>query len=152
MTKWGIGVKLAALTAGFAVALGAADRFVLPHWRVGFIGRGAAFIIGGVLIACGAAVLVISTRAVYPAFRQGRLVTTGIFGLVRNPIYAAWTLLIVPGILLIARCAIMWLVPVFMYAVFKVLIRAEDEYLERKFGAEYRAYRAKTGELFPRLW
>jgi protein-S-isoprenylcysteine O-methyltransferase Ste14 len=152
MTKWGIGIKLAALTLVFTAALAAADRFLLPHWRLSFIGRGTAFIIGGVLIACGAGVLVIATRAVYPAFRQGRLVTTGIFGIVRNPIYAAWTFLIVPGILLITRCAIMWLVPVFMYASFKVLIRTEDEYLERKFGAEYRAYRAKTGELFPRLW
>jgi len=39
-----------------------------------------------------------------------------------------------------------------MYAIFKVLIKKENDYLEQQFGDEYRAYRKKVRELFPQIW
>jgi protein-S-isoprenylcysteine O-methyltransferase Ste14 len=40
------------------------------------------------------------------------------------------------------------------YAVFKLLIHREDEYLDRRFGQAYLDYRARVNEVIPlpRLW
>jgi protein-S-isoprenylcysteine O-methyltransferase Ste14 len=42
-------------------------------------------------------------------------------------------------------------VPFFMYGVFKVMIKEEEEYLEDKFGEAYFEYKRKVGSIFPKI-
>jgi len=151
MTIWGIGWTLVLTGVPFAVVIGYLNSRFLPNLRLSFLPQAAAWIAGGILILCGVAMLFMSAGAVRKAFREGMLVTSGVFSLIRNPIYCAWIVLILPGIVLISRSVLLWLVPALMYVVFKMLIKKEDGFLEERFGDEYRQYRAKTGELFPRL-
>jgi protein-S-isoprenylcysteine O-methyltransferase Ste14 len=111
------------------------------------------FLVAGiVLLAVGIPMLVVAARAATVAYNSDRLATTGIFGLTRNPIYSAWIVFIIPGLVLMSRSWPLFLAPIVAYLVFKAQIGRESEYLERRFGEEYRKYRAEVNELVPYPW
>lgn len=79
---------------------------------------------------------------------QHRLVQSGIYGMIRNPIYLG-TMLLWPGICLVFRS---WLVlPVLAYFLaFGILRGAQEErVLSDHFGAEFEDYRRRTWRLLP---
>ena len=89
-----------------------------------------------------------------PGHRAGdlndRLITTGIRAQVRHPIYLghlcemlAWSL----GTGLV----VCWLLTAFAIATGAVMIRMEDAELEKRFGAEYAAYRRHVPAVLPRI-
>ena len=88
------------------------------------------------------------------AYNRDRLVTSGVFALVRHPIYAAWITLIFPGLALLARSWPMLISPCIAYAIFRRLIHREDEYLEQRFAQAYLDYRRRVNEVIaiPRFW
>jgi protein-S-isoprenylcysteine O-methyltransferase Ste14 len=67
--------------------------------------------------------------------------------LVRHPIYSAWIVFILPGIVLPTASWPLLLTPLFAYAAFKLLIRHEDDYLQERFGEAYLDYRNRVNEL-----
>jgi protein-S-isoprenylcysteine O-methyltransferase Ste14 len=81
----------------------------------------------------------------------GRLVTRGIFGLVRNPMYIG-NALIATGMTMYfgAPLGYLILIPFFLF-VYQALIAAEEFYLGEKFGSEYADYCANVNRFFPRL-
>ena len=93
--------------------------------------------------------LVISARAMTIAYNRDRLTTDGIFGVVRNPIYSAWIVFILPGVMMLCHSWLMLLTPVVAYIAFKSLITRENRYLAERFGQEYEEYRAKVNEIMP---
>jgi len=111
------------------------------------------FLVAGImLLVNGIPMLVVAGRAATIAYHSDKLATTGIFGLTRNPIYSAWIVLIIPGLVLLSRSWPLLLTPVVAYMVFKTRIGREGEYLEKRFGGEYRRYRAQVSELVPFPW
>jgi protein-S-isoprenylcysteine O-methyltransferase Ste14 len=81
--------------------------------------------------------------------RDDRLVTTGIRSRVRHPVYLghlcemlAWS--IGTGL------AVCWLLTGLAVATGAVMIRKEDGELEKRFGAEYAAYRQRVHAVVPR--
>jgi protein-S-isoprenylcysteine O-methyltransferase Ste14 len=80
-----------------------------------------------------------------------RLVTTGIYGLVRNPSYVglllssfAWSL--------VFRSAVGLVLSALMIPPLIARIHAEERLLASQFGDEYQAYRQKTWRLLPGLY
>ena len=68
------------------------------------------------------------------------LVTTGPFGITRNPMYLANTLLLI-GVAFVT--GIVWFLPLAFIAAFatqKVAIEREEKMLAAKFGKKYRDY------------
>jgi protein-S-isoprenylcysteine O-methyltransferase Ste14 len=85
-----------------------------------------------------------------PGHREQRLVTAGIRARVRHPVYLghlcellAWSV----GTGLV----VCYSLTVFALLTGAVMIRLEDQELERRFGAEYVAYRSRVPTLLPRL-
>jgi protein-S-isoprenylcysteine O-methyltransferase Ste14 len=78
-----------------------------------------------------------------------RLVQGGVFAHSRNPLYLG-NILIVLGLALIANSAYVYLVglPFFLLA-YAAIIAAEEDYLRRKFGAEYDDYCRRVNRLWP---
>jgi len=95
--------------------------------------------------------LVVAGKAATVAYSSDKLATTGIFGLTRNLICSAWIVFTVPGLVLISRSWPLFFMPVVAYIIFKIRIRRENEYLERRFGDRYRKHKAKVNELLPFL-
>jgi protein-S-isoprenylcysteine O-methyltransferase Ste14 len=110
---------------------------------VTYLGAAAA-LLGATLAVLGLYQLR-KSRTTVAAFREPEhLVTGGVFGFTRNPIYLGMALELAGGcILLGARCL---LVPVlvFLIVVDRWVIRREEKKIARKFGKEYEDYRSRT--------
>ncbi len=87
---------------------------------------------------------------ILPSYRQQRLVTTGIRARVRHPVYVghlcemlAWSV----G----TSLAVCWALTAFAIVTGAVMIRMEDEELEKRFSEEYRQYRSKVPAFMPKI-
>jgi len=120
-----------------------------------FLARGAVSMIGAVLIAAALSLALWGARtmrragtSVRPDVPTTALVTTGPFGLSRNPLYASLTLLYA-GIAIAARSLWALLLLIVVLAVMRRgVIGREERYLERKFGADYLQYKARVRRWF----
>jgi protein-S-isoprenylcysteine O-methyltransferase Ste14 len=114
--------------------------------------------LGGVLVAIAGQALriaVIGYRYIVRGGSQGRvfareLVTSGIFGLSRNPLYLG-NLLVILGLLVIWNSPWMYAIGVpFLLFSYRAIVAAEEAYLGRQFGAAYAAYARQTPRWWPR--
>ena len=79
------------------------------------------------------------------------LVTDGIFGLSRNPLYVG-NLLICAGMFLMHGSPTVFVVGTAVYVfVYVCIVRAEEAYLREKFGSAYRAYCTDVPRWIPRF-
>jgi protein-S-isoprenylcysteine O-methyltransferase Ste14 len=82
-------------------------------------------------------------------FSKGRLVTTGAYGIARNPIYSSATFFILPGIALMTLTWVYFAVSVFLYVGVMIFIGTEERQLTRAFGKAYEDYTARVDRLIP---
>lgn len=149
ISRWGVGPSIAATAGACAVVAGLAGRMWPELCLIAAVPRAALLVAGSALLVVGAVMLAVAARAATVAYNSDRLAATGIFAVVRNPIYAAWIVFLIPGGALLTRSWPMFLAPVAAYLAFKACIGRENECLERRFGDAYRKYRAEVPELFP---
>jgi len=116
-------------------ALPASISFVKP---AGFI-----LLVPG-LILWAAAVIQLLT-----GFSKGKLVTTGAYGIVRNPIYSSVTFFILPAVALLTLTWAYLVASVFLYVGVMIFIGPEEKQLTRAFGKEYEDYMARVDRLIP---
>jgi len=83
----------------------------------------------------------------FPRAKTG-LITRGIYRYTRNPCVLG-VILLVLGTTLLAPSMLAFLALVANVIGYEMKVRAEEEYLRRKHGAEYRAYCAMTGRYLP---
>jgi protein-S-isoprenylcysteine O-methyltransferase Ste14 len=95
-------------------------------------------------ILWGAAVIQLLT-----GFSRGRLVTTGAYGVVRNPIYSSVTFFVLPAISLLTLTWVYIVPAIFLYAGVMVFIGKEERQLTEAFGKEYQDYVARVDRLIP---
>jgi protein-S-isoprenylcysteine O-methyltransferase Ste14 len=102
-----------------------------------------------VLIAIGVLMWLAGAATVMRAYNRDELVTSGVYAVVRHPMYAAWIVLILPGLTLLTTAWPLLLAPIVGYTVFKMSIYREDEYLAKRFGRSYLDYRGRVNEIIP---
>jgi protein-S-isoprenylcysteine O-methyltransferase Ste14 len=120
--------------------------FVLPlsfEWsliaRIG-VGAGAAAL--GVAVMSGAVNLFKQTgQDPKPWKATPEIISTGVYGITRNPMYLGLALLQIGIGVGLANGWIVALIPVVIAVVYATAIRHEEAYLERKFGDAYVAYK-----------
>jgi protein-S-isoprenylcysteine O-methyltransferase Ste14 len=110
----------------------------------------------GCAVACLAATIACWRRmgrnwriAVTPRERT-ELVTTGLYGYVRHPIYALSILLMACSAVVVATVP-MLVVAVVHFALMMVKARNEERFLLATHGEAYRSYSRRTGRFLPRL-
>jgi len=96
------------------------------------------------LILWGAAVIQLMT-----GFSRGKLVTTGAYGVVRNPIYSSVTFFILPAVALMTLTWVYLVASVFLYVGVMIFIGEEEKQLTKAFGKEYEDYLARVDPLVP---
>ena len=104
---------------------------------------GYLFLLFG-LILWGAAIV-----QLFLGFSKGKLVTTGAYGVVRNPIYSSATFFILPAVTLITQTWVYCVVSIFLYSGVMIFIGKEEEQLTKVFGKEYENYLARVDRLIP---
>jgi protein-S-isoprenylcysteine O-methyltransferase Ste14 len=82
---------------------------------------------------------------------EHRLVTTGLYGVIRHPSYLGLFVLTL-GWGLAFRSGVGVIIAVMMLVVLLARIKAEERLLSETFGAEYEAYRARTWRLVPYVY
>ena len=135
-------VYLAGLVAGLIVTAWVPTRIVTDS---------IAWPVGGVLVVCGiaAAASAISRfsgagTTIRPDRAASHLVLAGPYRLSRNPMYVSLAAIYL-GIAIGAQS--LWallLLPVVLMIIQRRVIEREEAFLERRFGAPYREYRARV--------
>ena len=149
MSRWGVGPRIL-MTAGAYAAVAGLVTWLWPEVCLVTAVRYPVFLVAGIaLLVVGIPMLIVAGKAATIAYNSDKLATAGIFGLVRNPIYSAWIVFNIPGIVLLIRSWPLFLTPLVAYLAFKAKIGREDEYLEKRFGEDYRRYKAEVNELVP---
>lgn len=97
----------------------------------------------------GAALWLAAAYTVTKGFAEGRLVTTGVFAILRNPLYAAFILFIVPAFSFLLDSWLILLVSLVMYIIFRKYIAKEEEFLSEKFGQAFFDYRSRVSRIIP---
>ena len=82
-------------------------------------------------------------------FPQGKLVTSGAYRVVRNPIYSSVTFFILPAVTLITLTWVYVVVSAFLFAGVMIFIGVEEQQLKQVFGKEYENYLARVDRLVP---
>jgi len=149
MSRWGIGPVFGMLSIAYGTLMLALDRGFYPLFQIDLVPYGLLFIFGIILIIAGMLFILFAAIAVMRAYNADRLVTDGMYRCCRHPLYAAWVVFIVPGIGLLLNSWPVLTTPVFMYVILAKLVKQEELYLERVFGAAYLEYQKKVPRILP---
>ncbi len=113
----------------------------------------------GLLVALAGQVVRAGTIGLVYIIRGGRnrqvyaedLVTEGVFGHCRNPMYVG-NLLILSGMAITSNCwtTVLVAIPVTAF-IYRAIVAAEEDFLRRKFGAAFDEYCRKVPRFVPRL-
>jgi protein-S-isoprenylcysteine O-methyltransferase Ste14 len=140
------------LIALAAVVLGLALDWLLPAYLLTvLLSWPERIVVAIVLFAAGGALAIPAMRGfrsagthVEPWKPSSALVTDGIFGWLRNPMYVGLAFLVSGlGIALASDWTLVMLVPALLMLHFGV-VKREERYLEAKFGDAYRQYKARV--------
>ncbi len=107
--------------------------------------------IGALLIAAGAAlwVLAVFRAKIDDGITNNRLVTDGVYALVRNPIYSSF-LSVCTGALMIYGNLWLLILPVLYWLFLTVLMKCtEEKWLKNLYGVEYEEYCRRVNRCIP---
>lgn len=129
------------------------------EFRPAFFGVDLTRILGGVLIIVGAPGIVdsfarfalqgLGTPA--PIAPPQKLVVTGLYRYVRNPIYIAVVAVILGQALLFGDSGLLWYGALLWLFFHVVVVMAEEPILKETFGTEYESFRTHVPRWIPRL-
>lgn len=150
MTRFGCGPWLTRDAVLAALILYGLQYLLFPDYRIP-ISQENAFRIGAFWFFLGIPVWFSGAKEIRKNFSRGKLVTSGIFRYLQHPIYTAFCLFYIPGVVIMTRSVTGLLLPFVFYLLIRRHIPYEERYLEDRFGKEYTDYRESTGRIFPRF-
>jgi len=81
---------------------------------------------------------------VKPYQESSELVVMGPFHVTRNPMYLSMNVFLLGLAILLGTLIPFFVIPPFMWILYRRFIRVEERMLERRFGDSYRAYKARV--------
>ena len=121
MTHFGVGPKIMAPALAYDIVAGMATHFWPDVFLIRSVSGSILACAGIVLLIFGIPMWAIAVWTIVRAFKRGELVTSGVYRLVRHPLYSALIIFILPGIALLCRSWPMLLASVVAYIIFKLL-------------------------------
>lgn len=145
-----IGTHRMAITRLFFLCMVALALFVKPAYVIDPMHQAAWLSVAFALVVVS--VLGRLWCSLYLAgYKNGSLITTGPYSIVRNPLYI-FSMLGGIGIgMATMSLTITLLIVLFLVGISHATINAEESKLESLFGAEYRQYRMQTSSILPRF-
>ena len=124
----------------------------------GFLGAGFClrgkiiFTVAGILLVVSGGALwfmAVVVEKINVKARETKLATTGVYGIVRNPVYSAF-IFIFTGILLFEANYLLLLLPIVYWGFLTLLMKkSEEKWLLREFGEEYAVYCREVNRVIP---
>jgi protein-S-isoprenylcysteine O-methyltransferase Ste14 len=124
-------------------------QIYLPQFAA--LPAGISFIkpVGYVLLIPGLILWAAAVIQLITGFSKGKLVTSGAYGVVRNPLYSSATFFILPAVTLITLTWVYLVASVFLYVGVMIFIGTEEKQLTKVFGKEYENYKSRVDRLIP---
>ncbi|MFM1539846.1 methyltransferase family protein [Helcococcus ovis] len=105
--------------------------------------------IGLILIGIILWIYAVVVQRISDEIKSGKLVTTGAYAIVRNPIYSAF-FLIFTGSLIMTYNVYLFMLPLVFYFSLTILLKmTEEKWLLEKFGVDYQQYCKKVNRVIP---
>ena len=126
------------------------EKGILLDWSFGILKiplliLGVASVVCGILLLYGAVFKARIDRKI----KENTLVTDGVYGIVRNPIYSAYYLVCL-GVVLIENNYILFLVPILGYVYMTIILKnTEEKWLYTLYGEKYKEYCDKVNRCIP---
>ncbi len=126
------------------------EKGILLEWSFGILKiplliLGVASVVCGILLLYGAVFKARIDRKI----KENTLVTDGVYGIVRNPIYSAYYLVCL-GVVLIENNYILFLVPILGYVYMTIILKnTEEKWLYTLYGEKYKEYCDKVNRCIP---
>ncbi len=149
MSRWGVGPLFGLLSALVAAPVLTIDWLKRPAFAIRAMPDGLRIGLGIALLVLGVTFYVFSIVSVMRAYSEDRLITSGAFRFCRHPVYAAWAVFGVPGMVLLWNSWLAFLVPVAMIALIHILARKEERHLCERYGDAYREYQKRVPTVIP---
>lgn len=108
-------------------------------------------ILGVLIILLGLIIYILAIKIkITKAIKENRLLTTGIYSIVRNPIYSAWLLLCTGALLCSGSLLLALLLFLIFWAYLTILMKhTEEKWLTKLYGAPYTEYCKKVNRCLP---
>lgn len=144
----GQGVKIILFTLPF-LAVAIYSHIYLPELTV--LPKNLDFLtpIGFILLAVGIVFWATAVCQLLSGFYKSRLITTGTYGFVRNPIYSSMIFFILPAIAILTLSWGYLVASLALYVGVMIFIRTEEKELFNVFGDQYQAYMQNVDRLVP---
>lgn len=81
-----------------------------------------------------------------------KIITTGIYGIIRHPSYSAAYLAIIGSCVFIHAYFSIFITAIIMFFIYRRRIKVEEKLLIKKFGNIYKKYQKKTFAFIPFFW
>jgi protein-S-isoprenylcysteine O-methyltransferase Ste14 len=107
-----------------------------------------AGVIGWIWLIAGFAAFVATLIQFISNFPKGKLITTGMYAVSRNPIYSCWIIFILPATGMICNNWIFFAAALLMGIVTSFLVKKEEVELLKCFGQNYYEYKNRVGLIF----
>jgi len=152
MTVVGAGHRIAAIMLLFLVPAITAKWLLGDILHFPFVPYPILLGAGIGLMVVGLAINFVSAAFMLRAFKENRLETRGPFALSRNPMYASFIMLTIPGLSLALDNWAVLPAPVILYFAVRLSIGIEERWLAGRFGDAWTAYARHVGRVFPKPW
>jgi len=139
-------------TAAYFAVAATVHLIHYPRFAIRQLPWGTCAAIAAFLVPVGLAAYLGALFPLRKALREERLLTTGLYSVVRHPLYASSILFILPGVALLLRSWLLLPMPALAYVAARAFIPAEEAELRRRFGEAFERYRSRTNPFLPRLW
>ena len=113
--------------------------------------KGFMLLIGAVCITLGIVLWIkaVISQKMVKVIKNNKLLTTGVYSIVRNPVYSAFYF-VLTGLLLIEANLWLLMLPILFWIYMTVLLKlTEEKWLLDTFGEEYIKYCSKVNRVFP---
>lgn len=140
MTSFGVGPKIGRPTFTYLFVVIIIHYLTKPFFTITETNYSSLMIAGIILILLGGASLAYFGNKVVKSFNEDKLITDGVFTVLRNPMYATYIVFLMPGLCLLFNSWIILTTIVIFYIAFHHYIKEEYIFLEEKYGEQYREY------------
>ena len=120
------------------------DNLTKPFFKITQSNYSKLLIVGILLILIGIIIVVNMAQKLRKSFNANILMTGGLYKIFRNPMYVSYLMLIIPGICLLVNSWLVFTTIIINYILFQIFIKKEYNYLEEKYGEEYKFYLRKV--------
>ena len=134
--------------AGLAIGIGVDRILRLPTLGLPLMTRSIAgaliAVLGFLVMFAGAGLFLRKRTAIIPFKPASSLVTSGVLGLTRNPMYLGMAIFYAGLAVVLDSLAALLVLPLVLAVVQTQVIAREEAYLERAFGREYVEYKSRV--------